>query len=197
MWLYYVIVGVIFFATFAMSIQQGLWNNTLTTINILLSGLIAYGFYSPLAKLIADKGGDSYTALLDFVCIWALYVISFLVLQRLLAAKLSKTKMRFKHPIDPIGGPVMAAVAGWLMAGIVAASLHAAPFDDECFGGIFLKSGRSAATNPDVAWLNLSERMLAAENMGSSKASFTQGKYIKDFKKQREAVGEQESLRLK
>ncbi|WP_425397374.1 CvpA family protein [Aeoliella sp.] len=195
MWLYYVIIGAVFFTTVAMCVQQGLWNNTITVINILLSGLIAYGFYSPLAKLIADKGGDSYAALLDFVAIWLIYVIAFVVLQRICAANLSKTKMRFKHPIDPVGGPLMAIVAGWLMAGIVGASLIAAPFDDDIFGGAFLESGRSPLVNPDVVWLNMAESMMAPENMGSGKASFTQGKYIKEFNQQREGVSKQENLR--
>lgn len=196
LYVYYTILGAIFFATFAMCIQQGLWNNTLSTINILLSGLIAFACYSPLAKLIADNGGGEYTFLLDFLCIWLVYVIAFLVLHRVLSQMLSKTRMRFKHPIDPVGGPLMAAVAGWLMTGIVAASLHAAPFDKDCFGGALTKSGRSAATNPDVMWLNVCQNVFASENLGKQTPSFTQAKYIQDFNKQREALEKQESLRV-
>lgn len=193
LYVYYAILGTIFFATFAMCIQQGLWNNTLSTINILLSGLIAFACYSPLAKLIAENGGGEYTYLLDFLCIWAVYTIAFIVLHRLLSQMLSRTRMRFKHPIDPVGGPLMAAVAGYLMTGIVAASMHAAPFDEDCFAGVFTESGRSAA-NPDVMWLNLCQNALAAENLGKSSPSFTQGGYIQDFNKQRESLEPRESL---
>lgn len=195
MWLFYVIVGVVFFATFAMCVQQGLWSNTLTVINIVLSGLIAFGYYSPLAKLIADKGGDSYAAVLDFVSMWLLYVIAFVLLQRLGAGLLSKTKMRFKHPIDPVGGPLMAAVAGWLMACLVAATLHAAPFEKECFGGIIAEQRSSTITNPDLAWLSIMQKMLSNSNMGAGGKEFDAGRYWSEFNKQREAVGKQENLR--
>ena len=119
MWLFYVIIIVIFFATFAMCIQQGLWSNTLTAINILLSGLIAFGCYAPLAKLAVENGMGEYTYLLDFLFLWVLYVAAFVILHRVFSGQLSKTRMRFKNPIDTIGGPVMAAIAGLLMSGVV------------------------------------------------------------------------------
>jgi hypothetical protein len=186
----------VFFATFAMCIQQGLWSNTLTAINILLSGLIAFGCYAPVASLAANSL-PGYTFLFDFLMIWLLYVVAFVVLHRVLGGMLSKTRMRFKNPIDTIGGPVTAAVAGWLMAGIVGASLHAAPFDDDCFGGVFLESGRSAMTNPDVVWLNLAGGLLSEDSLGRSGSKFTQAKYIKDFQKQREALAKEESLKVR
>lgn len=196
MWLYYVIVGVIFFATFAMCIQQGLWNNTLTTINILLSGVIAFGCHLPMAKWLAASGGGGFTYLLDFLMLWVLYVITFIVLHRVFGGMLSKTRMRFKHPIDTVGGPLMAAVAGFLMSGIVGASLQAAPFDRDAFGGVFLES-RSPITSPDVFWLNIAERMLVPENLGTSKSKFTQKKYQSDFAKQRAALEKEESLKVR
>lgn len=196
MWLFYVIVAVVFFATFAMCIDKGLWSNTLTVFNVLLSGVIAFGGYAPMAKLVVDNGGESYTFLFDFLFLWTLYVLAFILLHRVGAAMLSKTRMRFKHPIDSIGGPVMAAVAGWLMAGIVGASLHASPFDRDAFGGVFTK-GRSAIMNPDIAWLNLMNNVLAAGNLGVSSPEFDRDKYISDFAKQREALEKQETLRVK
>jgi hypothetical protein len=197
MWLYYVIVAVIFFATFAMCIQQGLWNNTLTTINILLSGVIAFGCYQPAATFLAAIGGEGFTYLLDFLMLWALYVVAFIVLHRVFSGMLSKTRMRFKYPIDMIGGPVMAAVAAWLMAGIVGASLHAAPFEEKAFGGVFVESGRTVATNPDVMWLNIAANLLGEDSLGRSGSDFSQGKYIKDFNKQRAALEKEKGLSVK
>ena len=196
MWMFYVIVAVVFFATFAMCIQQGLWNNTLTTINMILSGVIAFGCYMPLANLAVDNGLEQYTFLVDFLSIWLLYVVAFVLLHRVFSGQLSKTRMRFKNPIDTIGGPLMAAVAGLLMSGIVGASLNAAPFDEKAFGGVFLES-RAPITNPDVLWLNVAESMMAPDNLGTSQSRFTQTEFMSDFAKQRAALEKEESLRVK
>lgn len=193
MWLFYVIVAIVFFATFAMCIQQGLWNNTLTAINMLLSGVIAFGGYMPLAKMAVDSFAGSYTFIIDFVAIWLLYVVAFIVLHRLLAGQLSKTRLRFKHPIDTIGGPAMAAVAGLLMSGIVGASLNAAPFEKAAFGNVFLEA-RAPITNPDVMWLNIAERVMAPDNLGTSSSKFTQKEFMADFASQREALEKEEGL---
>lgn len=197
LYVYYAILGVIFFATFAMCIDKGLWSNTLTAINILFSGLIAFGWYQPVAKMAAGSMGE-YTYLLDFMMLWVLYVIAFIVLHRVLGGMLSKTRMRFKHPIDTIGGPASAAIAGWLMTGIVAASLHAAPFDKDAFGGVFSDGTRSSTlTNPDLAWLSICQNMLSSDHLGSGEKDFSLNTYINNFNKQREALQKEEGLRVR
>lgn len=198
LYLYYAILAAVFFATFAMSIDKGLWSNTLLVINIVLSGLVAFGYFHPLATLAVENGMEEYTFLLDFLALWVLYVAAFVVLHRLGSGMLSKTRMRFKHPIDTAGGPAMAAVAGWLMTGLVAATLHAAPFAKDCFGGVFADTSRSAPlTNPDRAWLSIAEKALASGQLGSGAAEFTASRYVLDFNKQRAALEKQEGLRVK
>ncbi|QDU54972.1 CvpA family protein [Aeoliella mucimassa] len=196
-YLYYAILATIFFATFAMCIDKGLWSNTLSIINILLSGLIAFGTYEPLAKLAADKGMGEYTFVLDFLFIWAIYVLAFILMHRVASQLLSKTRMRFKNPIDTVGGPLTSAVAGWLMMCLVAATLHAAPFERECFGGALVhQNGDSAITNPDLAWLSIAQTALNKDNLGAGKG-FSLSDYVNDFSKQRAGLEKQESLRVK
>lgn len=197
LYIYYVILGAVFFATLAMLIDKGLWTNTLTAANILLSGLIAYGAFEPVAKWAVSVGAKQYTYLLDFLCLWVLYIVSFVVLHRLISGALSQTRMRFKHPIDTIGGPAMAAIAGWLMTGIVSASLHAAPFPKDSFGGVFADTSRAASlTNPDLAWLSIAEKMLSNRHLGAGGREFSAKKYVSDFNRQREALDKEESLRV-
>jgi len=197
MYFYYAILGAVFFATLAMYVDKGLWTNTLATMNIVISGLIAFGFYAPAARMAADNGMGSFTYLLDFLFVWVVYIVAFLVLYRIMSGALSATRMRFKNPIDTVGGPLMAGVAGWVMMCFVAATLHMAPFGKDAFGGVFADTTRSSPiTNPDLAWLSIADKMLSSDHLGGG-TEFSMQTYVTSFFKQREALGKEESLRVK
>ena len=90
-----------------MMVREGLWSNTITLVNIIISGLVAFGFYSPLAIYLDEMLDGEYTYLLDFVTIWGLFVITMLVCRIGDGSGFRKRGMRFKNPIDPIGGPMV------------------------------------------------------------------------------------------
>ena len=68
-----------FFASLAMMVREGLWSNAISLMNILVSGIVAFGFYSPLAIYLDEMTDGQYTYLFDFVCIWGLLVISMVI----------------------------------------------------------------------------------------------------------------------
>src|SRR5262245_4026290 len=126
---------IILFAGLAMMVREGLWSNTITLISIIVAGLIAFGFYSPIVVYLDEQMTDGqHTYWLDFAVIWALYAVTFVVL-RVFTAAASKTRMRFKHPIDPVGGPLVAFIAAWVLAAFTLATLHVAPMPKDAFGG--------------------------------------------------------------
>lgn len=199
-WLYYAILAATFFATFAMMVQLGLWSNVITTINIILSGLISFGTYQALGKFLMSKSDQvaHYTYVLDFVCLWSIYIIAFILLQRLLGNNLSRTRMRFKHPIDTVGGPLVGLVAAFYMMGIVGASLQTAPFDADVFGGVFTDRNRtSTLTNPDLAWLKLAEVALSPDRLGTSNKPFRSLEYRDENNKMRQALEPEKSLKVR
>src|SRR5262245_30105256 len=104
--MYWAAYGIVFFAGLAMTVREGLWSNTLTLLNIIISGLVAFGFYTPLVIYLDERVTDGqHTYWLDFAIIWALYFVTMVILRTLMGAA-SKTRMRFKNPIDPVGGPI-------------------------------------------------------------------------------------------
>src|SRR4029079_580963 len=106
MW-YTIFLLIVLFAGTAMTVREGLWSNTLTLISIIISGLVAFGFYSKLViYLDEDMTNGQHTYWLHFAIVWALYCVTMIIVRTLFAAA-SKTRMRFKHPIDPIGGPIV------------------------------------------------------------------------------------------
>src|SRR5687767_95241 len=107
---YWIIFGLVIFATLAMTVREGLWSNTLTLVNIIISGLVAFGFYAPLVVYLDEMTDGEHTYWLDFAVLWVLFAIT-MVICRSLTAAFSKTRMRFKYPIDDVGGPLVGLIA--------------------------------------------------------------------------------------
>jgi hypothetical protein len=162
---------IVLFIGVAMTVREGLWSNAITLISILLSGLVAYGWYMPLTILLDEQFDGKYTYVLDYVVIWGLFVAA-MVIFRTLTRTASKTRLRFKNPIDPVGGPLVGLLAAWVLAAFVMATLHTSPMPKDAFGGGLVKStdvdSASRLTKPDAAWLRFMERISAPDALGSS-----------------------------
>ena len=74
----------------------GFWNNMLTMINCLLAALIATNAYPAISEFVVnlDKDENSFAYVGDFVGLWAVFVISFMLL-RGFTDSLSKYRLKF------------------------------------------------------------------------------------------------------
>jgi hypothetical protein len=170
--MYTVVYALVVFAGLAMTVREGLWSNTLTLFNVLISGLVAFGFYSPLVGLLDVQLDGAFTYALDFVVVWALFITAMIIL-RLTSKAASATRMRFRHPIDSIGGPLVGLIAAWTLAGFVTATLHMSPLSKEAFGGALIYSStdiesKSGLSSPDLAWLRFVQRVSRPISLGGS-----------------------------
>jgi uncharacterized membrane protein required for colicin V production len=168
-WVFY---GIVIFVGLAMTVREGLWSNTITLVSIIVAGLVAFGFYSPLVIYLNEELTDGqHTYWLDYAVIWALYCVTIIIL-RVMTAAASKTRMRFKHPIDPVGGPLVGLIAAWVLASFALATLHVSPMPKDAFGGNLVTQSdvgsASAFTSPDAAWLRFVERMSSPLAIGSA-----------------------------
>jgi uncharacterized membrane protein required for colicin V production len=199
--MYWAIYGIVMFAAIAMMVREGLWTNTLTLLNIIISGLVAFGFYSPLvAYLDEEVTSGQHTYWLDFAVIWGLYGLTMLVLRSLMAAA-SKTRLRFRHPIDPVGGPIMGFIAAWVLAAFTLATLHTSPMPKNAFGGRLVYTDADTAssiTSPDAAWLRFIERVNPATALGAgSTDKFSAKGFVKIYTDRREKFDKAEGLIVK
>lgn len=199
--MYYAIVGVIFFATWAMMVQQGFWNNVIQLAQILISGLVAFGFYQPLTIWADEKLDGQYTYYLDLVVLWGIYSLTMLIL-KVLAKQLSGVRMRFPNPMDPVGGPVVGLIAGLVMAGIVGASLHMAALGKDTLGGKLAYTedeveSASSFTAPDLAWLRFVERCSEAGFLGSGQKTFSASDFVLIYGDHRAKFEETEGFLVK
>lgn len=189
MW-FYIIYGIVIFAGLAMMVREGLWSNTITLVNIIISGLVAFGFYSPLVVYLDEEvTSGQHTYWLDFAIIWALFCAT-MVICRSLTAAASKTRMRFKYPIDDVGGPLVGFIAAWVLASFTLATLHASPMPKAQFGGklVYVDTyTASIITQPDAAWLQFVETMSQPASLGTSvKNSFSAKGFVKIYGDRRE-----------
>jgi hypothetical protein len=110
--------------------------------------------------------------------------------------------MRFKNPIDPIGGPVMGLVAAWVLAAFTLATLHTSPMPKNAFSGKLAYSNKadvesaSAFTSPDIAWLKFVERMSApdAAYLPSGAGAFGAWGFVNIYQERREKFEKASSL---
>jgi hypothetical protein len=169
------IMGITFFAAFAMMVREGLWSNTITLINVLFSGVVAFGLYPPLTIWLDEKLSGEFTYVLDFVMVWFVFGVSMIVC-RLATGFASRTRMRFRHPIDPVGGPLVGLLAAWAITAFGTATLFMAPMPKGAFGDRLSKAAEqldknqqiavTAITSPDLAWLDFMERVTPAQSLG-------------------------------
>lgn len=188
-WIFY---GIVLFVGLAMTVREGLWSNTITLVSIIVAGMVAFGFYSPLVVYVDEEMTDGqHTYWLDYAVVWALFCVAIVVL-RVMGGAASKTRMRFKHPIDPVGGPLMGLIAAWVLATFALATLHVSPMGKDAFGGKLVTQSdvqnAFALTQPDAAWLRFVERMSATTGFGSgSTQDFSAPDWVKFYSDRRVA----------
>lgn len=203
--MYYAIMGIVFFATFAMMVREGIWNNVINLISIVLAGLISFGSFQPMTRYIDEQLGGSYTYMLDFVILWFLFTFAITFL-KVAAKACSPKRVLFLEQADTFGGMAIGLIAGVLMTGIVMASIHCAPLEYDLFDSRFVMGksldevkskvqSTSVMTRPDLLWLGLTENTLNGGSMGGS--DFSAARYIHTYAEHRRTFAETSGYTVK
>ena len=146
----YFLLFLIFAATVAAMWFHGTWNNCVTLINMTLAMMIATNYYEPICYQL-EQLDASFTYLLDFVVIWILFGVTFLIL-RLITDMLSSNRVKFIMPVEMALRSVTAIWGGWLMICFVGFTLHFAPLNSETPGGALATKPAENGMSPFSAW---------------------------------------------
>ena len=139
----------------------GFWNNMLTMINCLLAALIATSAYPAISEFVVnlDKDENSFAYVGDFVGLWAIFVISFMLL-RGFTDSLSKYRLKFDIITEMAGRTVFSIGTAIVMLCFTNFTLQLAPLDQE----LFSESGKpTSATDaavsslPDQMWIGYAQ----------------------------------------
>jgi hypothetical protein len=105
--------------------KEGIWSTLVMLLNVVLAATVATAWYEKLVAVLEPRL-PSYTYLLDFVALWGLFCLLLLGLREA-TDRISRTKVKLRRPVELFGGPLVAALVGWVMTCFTAVTLHTAP----------------------------------------------------------------------
>ena len=123
-----ILMCAVLFAGIAMTVNEGLWNNGIALISVLLGSLFGIFLGVPAGNFLgeqAGKGPDNAWYFL-FAGVWGVFTISVLVI-RVVADRTSRTKMRFIPLVDKIAGPLVGILVAVAFTSFAAYTLDRLP----------------------------------------------------------------------
>ncbi len=127
----------------------GLWSNLILLINFFLAALVASSFYENLAGLI-ESNAPNYHLMSDFIAIWALFVLTFIIL-RALTDTLSSMRAKFEPVTEMIGRSVLSVWVAGAFVCFALFTLHLAPLPPDAFQSA--AADHTLGVGPDRQWM--------------------------------------------
>jgi hypothetical protein len=119
-----ILLAVFVVVTFALW-REGVWSALVLLLEVLAAATLATAWFERVAAML-EESLPSFAYLLDFISLWGLFALTLLVLREL-TDRIGRTKIVLRRPVELFGGPLVAALVGWVMTCFTAASLHVAP----------------------------------------------------------------------
>lgn len=144
--LYLLLIGAV---VVGMTWWLGSWNIFINLINFFIAALVASSFFEPLADQL-ESYDSSYTYMVDYVAIWLLFVVSFVVL-RMITDFMTKYQLRMNLWAEYAARTVLSL---WLAGGFICFTFftfHLAPFPPEIFVGN--PTTKLFGIGPDQQWM--------------------------------------------
>ena len=182
----------------AMLWNEGMWNNCITLINVILSAMLAMNYYEPVASFLDEKQ-PSYTFVFDYLSIWFVFFLSYIIL-RAITDSLSKHRVKFIMPIEQAGRVISVLAIGWVMVCLTLTSLHTAPLARTAIRGTFQPepmSNNFLGMAPDRMLLGFVQHRSKNAFANSPPTPFDpRGEYIFKYGGRRQLFSEQEAVRV-
>jgi uncharacterized membrane protein required for colicin V production len=168
--------------------REGMWDNALRLVNVIIAALLATAEFLPVASLMRTFF-PSYVYLVDYLAIWALFCLYYVVL-RAITGVLSRVQVRFLKLADRIGGVVFAALVGWVMVCFTLTTLHTAPLGKNFFFEAFQPNEPMflGFLAPDREWLGFVETLTGGVYGGENVEPLDPDTFIREQAERRAAL---------
>jgi len=146
-----IVAGLILGMTYALA-SEGLWGAALMFFNVLFGGLVAFNFYEPLAKLLADNV-PFLAGFADLICLMLLFIVTTFIL-RLTTETLGPAMVRFPTPLFHLGRWVFALGCALITVAICLLALETAPVHKKILSTIDYKAMVPFGLGFEQRWLS-------------------------------------------
>lgn len=138
--------------------REGLFIASTMLVNVLLSGLLTFTFWEPVADELDILFAGTMLAGYEDVFVLTLLFTVFLIVIRMISHKLVPVQTEFPGYVQQVGGGVFGLVTGYLVAGFLVCVLQTLPWHEH-----FLEfrpraegeTGMRRVLPPDRVWLAL------------------------------------------
>src|SRR5262245_40558973 len=123
-----VLIYFVFFAGVAMTINEGLWNNTINLMMMLTAGVAAICLGYPLGLFALEKAQKPNELAWYFVFggVWLVF-FAWIMVFRVIGERLSRVRMKFVPPLDRAAGVLMGLLLSVMFASFLAFTLYYIP----------------------------------------------------------------------
>jgi hypothetical protein len=120
-----ILVLFVFFAGLAMTVNEGLWSNSISFVCIVLAGLIAWHWGLVLGEFAIEQvePAAEYEWALWFASLWGVFFFSVSIL-RVIADRTSRVRMKFIRPVEIAGGLLFSLCIALMFSSFAAYSLY-------------------------------------------------------------------------
>ncbi len=119
-----VLMFAVFFAGFAMTVNEGMWSNAITLFCVVLAAMIAVPGGLALTGFVLEQAEPSAENewAFKFACVWGIFFFAVNVL-RLATDRTSKVRMKFFKPLDAGGGILLGLMVALMLTSFSAMTL--------------------------------------------------------------------------
>ena len=135
--------------------REGLLTALTTVVNVFLAGLVAFGFWEPIAAQLGPALADSFLhGYEDAICLVTLFALT-LGLLRFVTNNMANAQLEY-HPVLRQGGTVVFGLfAGYLAAGFLVCVLQTLPWQVNFLQFDYRSAKTTRFLPPDHVWLAL------------------------------------------
>ena len=139
--------------------RNGLFTSVTMLIQVMLAGLIAFGFWEPIADQLDSywPANSAMAGYEDCIVLTGLFALALLGM-RLTTNRLNKAAIDFPIMVQQITSPAAGALTGYLLAGFLICVFQTLPIEETFFGFEPRRSdepGLRSYLPPDRVWLAL------------------------------------------